>query len=234
MTEEPSYDWIVLQEGTLALQSDGSWRRELPHVCTSVLLWPEGQNPAPENTLIVDPCFTEAGLRDAQRRLATIPTSLRAVGRYFETHAHWDHRLDVPAAGVTDAWQRFRPGEPSSLPGVAAVPCPGHERDLHALVFPSDHGQVWAVGDAILGEAWLRAWQYYWPNGYLVHEIVDTWQSVAKILIAANEVVPGHGPPFRVTAPLLRDIMANFRSAAEYADRCPDVYDALAARLATF
>jgi hypothetical protein len=37
---------------------------------------------------------------------------------------------------------------------------------------------VCIAGDAILDIEWLKAWKYYWPNGYTVPEIVETWESV--------------------------------------------------------
>ena len=110
---------------------------------------------------------------------------------------------------------------------------PGHEPSLRALVFPSAaEEQVWIVGDAILDEAWLRAWGYYWPNQYRPPEIVRTWQSVAAILSGADVVVPGHGPPIPVTPELLENLIAGFPTA-DQPDRCPEVAQALRARLQT-
>jgi len=109
------------------------------------------------------------------------------------------------------------------------VPCPGHAPDLRALRFPSEYGEVWIVGDAILSLEWLLDWRYYWPNGYDVDEVIQTWRSVAAILAGAEVVIPGHGPAFTVTAALLRELVEGFPEA-QGAASCTDVMAALAAR----
>jgi glyoxylase-like metal-dependent hydrolase (beta-lactamase superfamily II) len=85
-------------------------------------------------------------------------------------------------------------------------------------------------GDAILDEAWLRAWKYYWPNFYQEADILQTWESVAIILTRADTIIPGHGVPFQVTAGLLEHLVHTF-DQAEHAEQCPQVFDALQNRL---
>jgi glyoxylase-like metal-dependent hydrolase (beta-lactamase superfamily II) len=227
----PVYQWVVLQEGTLPLQLDGSVRRELDHACTSVLLWPEGERPGADDSLLTDPCFTREGWQRAQQVLFDWGCTVRDLGWYFETHTHWDHQLRTPGQALPSWLRRFDPAARSPLAGVAAEPCPGHERDLHAIALPTSRGPVWVVGDAILSEVWLREWKVYWPNQYADDEVVEHWRTVAKIVTAADQIVPGHGPPFAVTDDLVADLLANF-DRAPFADRCPDVRAALAERLA--
>ena len=119
-----------------------------------------------------------------------------------------------------------------AAPSVRAVACPGHSEDSSSLVFQSPEGkQVWIVGDAILNEDWLLAWGYYWPNEYDEREIIDTWRSVARILVAADIVVPGHGSPIRITVELLQELVKSFLTRARYAEECPDVGDSIRARI---
>ena len=84
---------------------------------------------------------------------------------------------------------------------------------------------VWVVGDAVLNEAWLHVGvllaELYGPR-----EIAQTWRSVALILSAANVIVPGHGPPLRVTATLIEDLLARFPEA-EQSFACPEVAEVL-------
>jgi glyoxylase-like metal-dependent hydrolase (beta-lactamase superfamily II) len=89
---------------------------------------------------------------------------------------------------------------------------------------------VCVTSDAILNREWLVAWQYYWPNVYEVPEIVETWRSLAKILTTADTVIPGHGPPIRITRKLLRELIDKF-PRAEYGSRCPKVVGVLTQRL---
>ena len=87
---------------------------------------------------------------------------------------------------------------------------------LASLVVATNDGTTWIVGDAILGEDWLRAWRYYWPNGYGPDEIVETWRSVARILSMADVVIPGHGPPFRVDISLMSDSILIYLQLMNY------------------
>ena len=52
------FNWLLLQEGALPLRPDGSNDLKAEHVCSSVLIWPTGEEPGPDNTVVTDPCFT--------------------------------------------------------------------------------------------------------------------------------------------------------------------------------
>jgi glyoxylase-like metal-dependent hydrolase (beta-lactamase superfamily II) len=225
------YEWTVLQTGELPLRPDHRVERGAEHRCTSVLIWPAGEQPGPDNTLLADPCFSEAGLDEAGPILDRLNISLGDVGWIFVTHPHWDHCPSLPEGVALGRPRPFDPGAAGPLAGARVVGCPGHEPSLEALVFPSaGDGQVWIVGDAILDEPWLRAWGYYWPNRYAGPQIVRTWQSVAAILSGADVVVPGHGPPIPVTPELLEHLIAAFPTA-DCADNCPEVAQTLRSRL---
>ncbi len=87
-----SFNWLILQDGALHLRPDGSTHQETEHVCTSVLIWPETEEPGGENTLLTDPCFTMRGLEQARERLDSVGLALEETRRVFITHAgHWDH-----------------------------------------------------------------------------------------------------------------------------------------------
>ncbi len=202
------------------------------HRCTSVLVWPAGESPSAENTLLTDPCFTPGGAQQAIGQLEPLGFSLTKVEQVYITHLHGDHFPNLP--------QRLRRLNsapfPGSFSGFSLEPCPGHARDQRALVFQADKesvGQVWIVGDGILDEEWLRAWGYFWPNRYTPPEITQTWRSVAHILAHAGLIIPGHGDPIAVTAPLLAELLAAFPQA-EHAGQCPDVAETLRHRLALF
>jgi glyoxylase-like metal-dependent hydrolase (beta-lactamase superfamily II) len=205
-------------------------RYNVEHRCTAVLLWPEADDPCPENTVLVDPCFTGAGYDYAVQQLAQIGARFDDIGRIFVTHLHHDHLLHLPYDVPSPRFRPFRPDD--TLPGLAVEPCPGHASDLLALVFRApDDRAIWVVSDAVLDEDWLRAWDYYWPNDYTPAEIVQTWRSVTKIVAHADVIVPGHGPPFDVTAALVRGLLNTFPNA-HHADRCSALADMLRARLA--
>lgn len=222
------YNWRILQGGELPLNPDGSDNPQAEHRCTVALVWPSDEPPTSDNTVMVDPCFTAAGYDDALGVLNNLDITLRDVGRYLVTHLHGDHMLHLPS-GLTGT--RLRALRPPVDTGLALEHCPGHHEMLLALAFKdADEHSVWVAGDAILNEDWLRAWAYYWPNGYAMSDIVDTWRSVAKIMASADVVIPGHGPAFPVTADLLQHLIDTFPSA-RYGGQCPDVGERLRVRL---
>jgi glyoxylase-like metal-dependent hydrolase (beta-lactamase superfamily II) len=224
------YQWLILQSGEIPLRPSGAADPSLEHRCTSVLVWPEGQAASHDNAVLTDPCFTLSGFDAAAATLAGIGASFADIAHVFVTHAHGDHTAHVlQALGLVTVW---RPPFDALPGGFHAIPCPGHAPDLHALVFRAvTDEEVWVVGDAILDEEWLRAWAYYWPNRYGPSDIAQTWHTVAAILARADLILPGHGAPIRVTASLLEHLADHFPAAA-HSDACPDVLDALRARLA--
>jgi glyoxylase-like metal-dependent hydrolase (beta-lactamase superfamily II) len=225
----PRFHWLILQEGQLPLRPDHRITR-VEHRPTITLLWCEDEPLNIDNSLLVDPYFTDDGYLSAQRALQAINVQLNAIGGYFVTHFHYDHLLRLPR-GVSPLPLTRQPEPPA---GIQAVPCPGHAPDLHDLAFTSiKDEQVWVVSDAILDEEWLRAWGYYYPNGYEQAEIIETWRSIARTFAHADVIVPGHGAPIRVTRELIKMLLDGFRKA-EYSDDCPDVSQALQKRLETW
>lgn len=226
------FNWMVLQGGQLPLRPDRRIDPEAEHCCTSVLVWPAGEEPVPDNTVIADPCFTSAGYDHALVELKTLGLTLNDIGRVFVTHLHYDHMLHLPHGLPVPRLRALRAGDTLQWPGLALVPCPGHDPLLLALTITAPDGRaLWIVGDAVLDEEWLRTWGYYWPNGYSPADVLETWRSVAKIVAGADVIVPGHGPAIAVTAPLVRDLLDSFVSAP-YADQCQDVAETLRTRLA--
>ena len=235
-----SYQWLILQDGSLPLAPDGHVERR-DHVCTSTLIWPVGTKPTRASSVLVDPCFSRSGRKEAERRLAELDADFGCIGYYFETHQHYDHVLCLPGgestfdelpagAGNEYSWVRLNQARVDALPGVNLVNCPGHDPQLQAVRFDAADGETWIVGDAILDSQWLKAWMFYWPNRYEGPEIVETWRSVGAILAAASVVIPGHGPPIPVDAGLLEGLLAQFPRAF-LSDRCPEVADVLRNRL---
>ncbi len=234
------YQWLILQNGSLPLRPDGR-TEPLEHVCTSTLIWPAEGEPSPTNSIVVDPCLGPAGFENAVRGLSDMDASFGDVGYCLETHQHYDHVCNLPTARspLTEddsdsadmpRWVPIARGDCMPLPDIELVNCPGHDPDLMALRFDAMDGETWIVGDAILDQQWLLAWMFYWPNKYLRDEIVETWRSVAKILKAAQVVIPGHGPPIHVDANLLQTLIERFPKAP-YSDDCPDVSETLRDRL---
>jgi len=222
------FDYSVLQEGSIILKPDGQRIVSLEHRCTSVLLWTRGSLPSSENTVLTDPCFTDKGFLYAMEVLEELKLPFEKIGRIFVTHRHSDHCLSLPQRVPVPAFPYLGTDE---LSGLFSIPCPGHSPSLKSLVFRSCSGEkIWIVGDAILDEEWLMAWEFFWPNGYTRGSVIKTWNSVARIISNADVIVPGHGKPFKVTLPLLEKLLSDF-PAAKYAEACGKAADMMADRL---
>lgn len=229
MGQMTRYNYTILQEGSLPLRPDGVNAYGVEHRCTAALIWTADEKPTARNTIVTDPCFTSSGFTDAEIRLKQLGLTIADIAYYFVTHQHWDHMPDVPPRPPLPKWLNWDDSG-VDFPDLDSVPCPGHDPLLQALVFHSTRDEtVWVVGDAVLNLEWLHRWKYYWPNGYSETEIVETWRSVAKIL-SPDIIVPGHGAPIPVTRALLEHLRATF-PMAEHAPECPDVRDAINARL---
>jgi glyoxylase-like metal-dependent hydrolase (beta-lactamase superfamily II) len=226
-----TFQYRIVQQGSLPLCPTDEINRDVPHACTSVLVWPEGERPNRENTLLTDPCFVLERSSQLNGVLGDLGIGLPDIGRIYVTHPHHDHMPNV--AGLSNAVTPMFGVVAAQLDlpdGLSVTPCPGHHPLLAPLVVGTNDGMTWIVGDAILGEDWLRAWRYYWPNGYSPDEIVETWRSAARILATADVVIPGHGPPFRVDISLINDLMDGF-SRAECSRDCPEVLQNLSQRI---
>ncbi|MHC4406775.1 MAG: MBL fold metallo-hydrolase [Planctomycetota bacterium] len=230
--------WRILQDGSLPLRPDGRITSEA-HACTSTLVWHAGDKPSPDNSVVIDPCFAASRCDDAARRLSELGVAWEDLRYYLETHRHYDHVVETARYSKTASdrasrprWVRFEEKHLASFPGVEIVGCPGHAPDLRAFRFDAAEGETWIVGDAIIDRRWLVAWMFYWPNGYEGDEIVQTWRTVAQIIEKAKVVVPGHGPPIRVDAELLRELLEGFPRAM-LSRRCPEVAAVLERRLAS-
>lgn len=223
------YRWQILQQGRLPLRPDGATDRGNGHRCTSLLLWPEGEAPGKANSLIIDPCFNQAGMAAASAALRGLQLGWDDLGACFTTHRHQDHQPSFLGQEVSapPPWRHDCDGP---LAGLRLEPLPGHDEQQQGVVFSDGGGEVWAVGDAVLDQEWLLQWAYYWPNRYRPDQVAETWRSLARVMAHADLVVPGHGAPFRVTATLLEALAEGF-PRAPHAELCPEVSDTLRQRL---
>lgn len=224
------YEYSILQCGSLPLSPEADYDSAIEHRCTSALIWSEGSSPSHVNSVLTDPCFTSQGYQQAIQQLHHLQSSFQDIGWIFVSHPHRDHRSNLTDFMGQQPGKPFRPDDHEHLDGLVNILLPGHAPTQKGLFFRSVSDQIVCIsGDAILNEAWLRAWKYYWPNFYQQAEVLQTWNSVAIILARADVIIPGHGEAFSVTAELLEHLTRTFEQA-EHADQCLEVLETLRKR----
>jgi len=135
------YDYLLLLVGSITVDPDFSIDRSVEHRCSSVLIWPQGEQPSRHNTVLTDPCFTDRGFPHAAAHLNRLGLAFGDIGRIFVTHRHGDHRFSLLDRTVRSDFARFRPGVTGPLSGISTLPCPGHTPEWQALVFRSSTGR---------------------------------------------------------------------------------------------
>ncbi len=134
--------------------------------------------------------------------LAALGVAPDAVTHVFLSHHHPDHTVNIalfPSAEVVDFWARYRddlwldhPGDGYRLsPKAELWLTPGHTNEDASLIVEADDG-VYA-----LTHLWWRG-----DRTPEVDPLADDQAALergrARVLAAADMVIPGHGDPFRV------------------------------------
>jgi glyoxylase-like metal-dependent hydrolase (beta-lactamase superfamily II) len=151
--------------------------------------------------IVVDPGMV-AGRARILDPLAALGLAPEAVSHVFLSHHHPDHTINIalfPNAEVVDFWARYRDdlwldhdGEGHLLaPNSELWLTPGHTEEDATLIVRADDG--------------VYAMTHLWWRGDRTPEIDPlAWDQAAlergraRVLAAADIVIPGHGEPFRV------------------------------------
>jgi glyoxylase-like metal-dependent hydrolase (beta-lactamase superfamily II) len=173
-----------------------------PSTCTSTLIvGKEGKVPF---RLLVDPTIRltkEDYYFDLNRRTGLQPSD---VTHCFISHTHFDHQMGVnyfpnakwlaatPVAKALlgseyiDGSKVIAVGK-EFLPGVVAVPLPGHTQALHGVAFLHNQKRIVVAADAVMTK------QHYAHN---TAEYTNDMETVAKTIKglkrATDIVIPGH------------------------------------------
>ncbi len=134
--------------------------------------------------------------------LAELGVTAEAVTHVFLSHHHPDHTLNAalfPEAEVVDCWARYRDdvwldhdGDGYRLSQHAQLwLTPGHSDQDASLMVESDDG-VYAMT-----HLWWRADRTPEVDPYAPDQAVLE-RSRERVLAAADVIIPGHGPSFRV------------------------------------
>ncbi|MDR3085393.1 MAG: MBL fold metallo-hydrolase [Christensenellaceae bacterium] len=177
-----------------------------PSTCSSVLLRGRDFDGRPY-LLILDPTIRlspEAYYFDLNRRTGLRPD---AITHCFSTHHHFDHwhglhyfpgaawltgegnaALIAEASGVDRG--RFNEVSGEFLPGLFALPLPGHTEALHGLAFCFRGKRVLVAGDAVMTKHHFddRRTEFQ-PDETLQKRAGETLQNIAQ---SFDIVVPGH------------------------------------------
>ena len=127
----------------------------------------------------------------------------KEVTHVFLTHHHPDHAVNTalfPNATVVDFWATYRGSEWTDhqgdgyrlSPQASLILTPGHTKEDATLLVETDDGVV----------ACTHLWWHADRTPHidpLADDQAALDASRARVLAMADIVVPGHGPPFRVT-----------------------------------
>ncbi|MDR2514683.1 MAG: MBL fold metallo-hydrolase [Christensenellaceae bacterium] len=204
-------DYDVLVHGHLKWnryfgESAESPPRGDPSTCSSVLIRGRDFDGRPYR-LILDPTIrlsAEAYYFDLNRRTGLGP---EAITHCFSTHHHFDHwhglnyfpgtpwltgagnaALIAEASGMEKG--RFTEVCGEFLPGIYALPLPGHTERLHGLAFRFRGKRVLAAGDAVMTKHHLddRRTEFQ-PDEALQRRAAETLENIAQ---SFDLVIPGH------------------------------------------
>jgi glyoxylase-like metal-dependent hydrolase (beta-lactamase superfamily II) len=165
-------------------------------VASSVTLVRDG-----DARIVVDPGMV-AHTRLILDPLSALDVSPASVSHVFLSHHHPDHTINValfPNAEVVDFWARYvgdewldHDGDGYRLsPKAELWLTPGHSEEDASLIVEAEDG-VYAMT-----HAWWHTDRTPEVDRYAPDQAVLA-ASRARILAAANVVIPGHGGPFRV------------------------------------
>jgi len=204
-----SWDMIVmghLRVNTYFGESYDDPPRGDPSTCTSVMVRGKDTEGKPY-VLIIDPTVrlkTEDYDFDINRRTGL---HLKDVTHCFVTHHHFDHYEALPyfpgakwmaESTVADIIKQENKIDVSTmigingefLPGIAAVPLPGHTDNIHGVAFLHNNKKVLIAGDAVMS------------RHHFQYETTDFQPDPGKQKVAAETikmmkenydiVVPGH------------------------------------------
>ena len=168
--------------------------------CASIVLVRDGAL-----NILVDPgALPEPGLLAA--RLADVGLTAGDVQIVFLTHTHLDHCRSLglfPTARVLDAWgwwegDTWRAYDGELSPDTAVIATPGHSDDGLTLLVRTAQGRIALCGDVFFAEAPVET-----HDPFATHQ-AQLEASRRAVLAAANLVIPGHGPMFAVTTPMVQ------------------------------
>jgi len=172
-------------------------------VCTSTLIRGTDRDGNPY-ALLIDPALSETPERfyfALNRRTGLQP---EAITHCYCTHAHFDHiqsfnyfpkakwlcpkgMLPMLRASYLVNVKKFEEVEGEFLPGVYAVPLPGHTDTLHGVAFEFDRLRIIVSGDAVA------------TKNHFIHETTgfedNTENAIATIRMIKAEydvIIPGH------------------------------------------
>jgi glyoxylase-like metal-dependent hydrolase (beta-lactamase superfamily II) len=133
--------------------------------------------------------------------LAALGVAPESISHVFLSHHHPDHTINValfPAAEVVDFWARYvgdewldHEGDGHRLSGKTQLwLTPGHTEEDASLIVEADDGTY------AMTHAWWRGDRTPEVDPFAPDQGI-LQASRARILAAADIVIPGHGQPFR-------------------------------------
>ena len=174
-----------------------------PSTCTSTMIRGKDAGGEPY-VLLVDPTLRlrpEDYYFDINRRTGLSPQD---ITHCFVTHAHYDHQVGLnyfpqtkwyAAVPVVEELKKseFIDGgriigvQGEFLPGIYALPLPGHTKSLHGVAFLSDGLRVVVAGDGVMTkDHFIHETTMFEQDGTKAAETIRRLKGMADV------VIPGH------------------------------------------
>ncbi len=203
----------ILIHGSLPVDANLKYHGDIPHICTSTLIYKIKDNTIIKDSLVLcDPAWIDSQYEDQIRQnLHSLDLTFADINYVFVSHEHMDHCLALHSSSLLNSAIRLTQKNIYLIKDLSIRSAPGHTHDSLILFFKSEDIKTAVVGDAIINEEYLLNWEVYRPNGYSEKEIKQTRKTMNYLIKHFSVIIPGHGDAIYVNKELKKKVAGKRR-----------------------